>query len=281
MEIIDAHMHFSNVKLFKDCADTKSLNEYNFQGLQKELKENNIVSCIAMGVTESVDGRFPDIQSANPMEVDMEPKPSKLHECLGINPFRLNGNPEILETIEEKIASKKVVGFKLYPGYYSVTVDDDVYQSIYELAEKYSMPIVIHMGDTFCPYGHIKYSQPMTLSELVLQRRNINFVVAHFGNPWVLDTAMLVANNPNVYTDLSGIFIGSKKDIFAKKNGHVFNNIKTGIAYCENYDKLLFGSDWPLVQLGPYIKFIKDIIPARYHRAVFFENALKVFKGLT
>ncbi|WP_353892602.1 amidohydrolase family protein [Proteinivorax hydrogeniformans] len=280
MEIIDSHMHYSNIHLFKNCAQNKSKVLYNYEGLISEFVENNIVGCVAMGVSETSIGSFPDTLAPNPMIADLANRPDFLYTCLGINPFGLRNNPDAIMKIEEKILDNKVVGFKLYPGYYPVTVDDDVYQPVYDLAEKYKMPIVIHMGDTFCPYGHIKYSQPLTLSEVVLHRRNVNFIVAHFGNPWVLDTAMLVANNPNVYTDLSGIFIGDKEDVLEDKNKPVYNNIKTGIAYCENYEKLLFGSDWPLVKLKPYIDFVKKIIPKENHQQVFHDNALKLFPAL-
>lgn len=57
-------------------------------------------------------------------------------------------------------------------------------------------------------------------------------------------------------------------------------HIKRALIYADNYFKVLFGSDWPLVQLGPYIEFIKEIIPTEFHEHAFYKNALHVFSKL-
>jgi len=46
------------------------------------------------------------------------------------------------------------------------------------------------------------------------------------------------------------------------------------------YDKLMYGSDWPLVNMGTYIELIKRIIPQEHHEAVFFKNAKRIFKKI-
>ena len=48
----------------------------------------------------------------------------------------------------------------------------------------------------------------------------------------------------------------------------------------EEYEKLLFGTDWPLVPIEPYVKFVKALVPEEYHEDVFFKNALKVYPRL-
>lgn len=48
--------------------------------------------------------------------------------------------------------------------------------------------------------------------------------------------------------------------------------------YIENYDKVLYGSDWPLVNITKYIQSIKSIIPPEYWNKVFYENAKRLFK---
>jgi uncharacterized protein len=58
------------------------------------------------------------------------------------------------------------------------------------------------------------------------------------------------------------------------------NIYKTCFIFANRYDKLLYGSDWPLAPMNVYIDFIKKIVPEEHHRKIFYENALNVFKKI-
>ncbi|KUO48935.1 MAG: hypothetical protein APF76_09830 [Desulfitibacter sp. BRH_c19] len=282
MEIIDCHIHFSAIQLFAKTAQEVSNVKYSRVGLEDELEQCNIIRCIGMGVTETTPGKFPDADSPNPMNLDLETPPSQLHSCLGINPVKIkyDNDEKELKNIDLSIKDKnsKVIGLKVYPGYYPYDLTDSNYQQIYQLAKKHKLPVVIHCGDTFCEKGHLGYSHPIEVNKIAMQHRDVKFVIAHFGNPWVVDAAMVISNNPNVYADLSGLTIGSKKEISkARASLLLTNHIKTGLAYVGDYSKFMFGSDWPLVQLKPYISYVKKLMPAKFHRKVFYENAIRVF----
>lgn len=284
MKIIDAHLHFSKIESFSRTAKELSLVSYTPEGLYKEFAENEISAGIAMGVTEEALGGFPDASSRNPMGLDLEEnKPSVLFECTGINPVRLDSaeRQSELDRLEKHLAKSGVVGIKIYAGYYPYYVYDRVYEPVYELAVKYNLPVVIHCGDTFSDRGRLKYSHPLTVDEVAVQYRDINFILSHLGDPWVMDTAELALKNPNVYADLSGLIVGDANKIksYADKQLLV-DNFRRALLYTDNYGKFLFGSDWPLVPIGPYIDFIKGLVPEEYHEAVFYNNALQVFKKL-
>ena len=40
----------------------------------------------------------------------------------------------------------------------------------------------------------------------------------------------------------------------------------------------MFGSDWPLVSMKPYVEAYKRAIPKEHWKAVFYDNAARVFK---
>jgi len=40
----------------------------------------------------------------------------------------------------------------------------------------------------------------------------------------------------------------------------------------------MFGTDWPLVSIKPYVEAHKRAIPKEHWRAVFHDNAVRVFK---
>jgi len=56
------------------------------------------------------------------------------------------------------------------------------------------------------------------------------------------------------------------------------NHIKRGLVYADSYKKIIFGTDWPLVKIKPYVEFVKVLIPKEYHEDVFYNNAFKLFK---
>ncbi|GAA0376826.1 amidohydrolase family protein [Bacillus horti] len=275
MKIIDAHMHFSNIEEFKRTAKELSFVDYSYQGIIDEYKDNGVVLGIGMGVTEKEKGGFPDANAENPMGMDLASElPANIVYCAGVNPYHLDQSA--LERLEIEIQKPYVVGMKIYLGYYPFYAYDDVYQPVYELAKKYGLPVVFHTGDTYSERGLLKYSHPLTLDEVAVQHREVNFMMAHFGDPWMLDGAEVVYKNRNMYADLSGLIVGDKKDVL-KMNDERFQHMRHALAYCNRYERLLFGTDWPLVQVGPYIDFIKEMIPEEYHEQVFFKTALKLF----
>lgn len=282
MKIIDAHIHFSNIQSFKDTANNISFVDYTKKGLIEELKNSNVVCCVSMGVTETKQNEFPDYNADNPMINNLDSLPENLYTCLGINPSILEKNNSEIEKIENYILNQNnIVGLKIYAGYYPYYVYDKVYEPIYSIAEKYSLPIVIHTGDTYSQRGYLKYSHPLTVDELAVNYSSINFIIAHLGDPWVMDTAEIILKNSNVYADLSGFLVGNSNYIKSYgKNKLFINHFKKPIYYADSYSSLIFGSDWPLVPIKPYIKFIKNLIPQKHHYKVFYENALKVFKRI-
>ena len=280
MKVIDAHLHFSNIKRFVNTARTISCVDYSSEGLKKEFAKANVSVGVAMGVVEMHDKAFPDAHSENPMGINLEENiPAQLKYCIGINPFSIKKRD--IARLENELKKSSVVGIKLYPGYYPFNILDSVYTSVYELAEEYQMPVVIHMGDTFSYRGYLEFAHPLTVNQLAANFKDVNFVIAHFGNPWVIDTAVVLSNNTNVFTDLSGLIVGDKSKINGLSRNQLFiDNIRRGLVYEEFYNKVMFGSDWPLVPIKNYIEFIKLLIPERYYEDVFWKTAQRVFKKL-
>ncbi len=268
MKIIDAHIHFSNIQSFKDVSE-KSKVDYTLEGFKNEFK--NVIA-IGMGLTEVSQYGFPDQGSRNPMGLDLDVNPSNLYTCLGFNP-ELPFNEEEFE----KAITKNVVGLKVYAGYYHYHVWDEVYHPVYKLAEKYHLPVVIHSGDTFSDRGLLKFAHPLEVDELAVKFRGVNFVIAHFGDPWIMDAAEVASKNKNVFVDLSGLIVGSKNEIDHFRVEEFTTHIKRGLVYLDNYKKVMFGSDWPLVDFWEYKKFIEELIPTEHREDVFYNNANELF----
>jgi predicted TIM-barrel fold metal-dependent hydrolase len=96
-----------------------------------------------------------------------------------------------------------------------------------------------------------------------------------------MDTAVVISKNENVFADLSGLIVGDEQKIWKNRtNRLVLDHFKQALDYAERYDKFLFGSDWPLAPVMPYIEFVRDLIPEEYQDNVFYHNALRAFPKL-
>ncbi|UTR10707.1 amidohydrolase family protein [Evansella sp. LMS18] len=278
MKIIDAHIHLSHINSFHDTAKNISRLDYSVRGLQREMKENNIVLGIGMGLREIEGGEgFPDSLPPTPMGLDLLKEPlEEVVYCAGVNPYRL-GRQE-LHNLEKELLKPDVVGIKIYLGYYPFYAYDKVYEPVYELARDYRVPVVFHTGDTYSERGLLKYAHPLTLDEVAVRHREVTFVMAHFGDPWMLDAAEVVYKNRNMFADLSGLIVGDHKEVKRiMGTEHFFDHFKHALAFCDHYEKFMFGTDWPLVRTEPYIDFIRKHLPERTWEDVFFHTAVRVF----
>jgi len=81
-----------------------------------------------------------------------------------------------------------------------------------------------------------------------------------------------------VWADLSGLLDGVEElnAYFAEQAGYV-GQLRTWMAYVRDDSRFLFGTDWPAVNIGNYIDFIRRVVPERSWERVFFQNANQVY----
>ena len=279
MKIIDAHVHYSKIASFKECARHTSMVDYSEQGYLYETAEYEVVKSVCMGLSETSHGGFPDKDAQMPMIADLaESMPQGMSLCLGINPHTLTDN-SLAKTEDFLKDCERVVGMKIYAGYYHVDITDPVYDPVYKLAEMHDKTIVIHTGETYSERGLLKYSHPLRVDDLAVAYPDIRIVACHMGAPWVFDACEIAAKNPNVYIDISGILVGNAEFIAEQAaTPLLIDRYRQALVFLNNYDKVIYGTDWPLVPMGAYIDFCKKLIPTEHHEKVFFENAVKVYK---
>lgn len=282
MKIIDAHLHFFpfSAQFTKSALNAGHL--ATIEHLAETFKKNDVVLGIGMGTV----GKENNSEISYPLllAIDQKTRPEFLVHCLGIDTSAITKEnlKASLAAFEEKLQWKESVGLKVYAGYQHFFVNDPVYHPFYELAEQYDVPVVIHTGDTANAQGKLKYSHPLTVDEVAVNFPRVNFVMAHYGNPWIVDATEVAKKNPNVYVDLSGLAEGKFAVEWFYQNYQGYMDVmKTWMTYLARYDKLLYGSDWPLVHMDTYIELISRLIPAAHHEAVFFENAKRVFKKIS
>ena len=280
MRIIDAHLHFSSIRSFQETAATISRVDYTSAGLAADFDRCGIVAGIAMGLSETHPGGFPDEDATTPMLLDLERDwPASVFCCPGINPIDLRRRGQhAVDALDEALRNPRVVGIKLYAGYYPFTISDEVYDPVYRLAEEHGLPVVVHGGVTYSERGLLKYSHPLSFDEAIVKHRSLNFVICHMGEPWGMDTAALMSKSPNVMADLSGLLVTDAETI-TRKSAQIEERIRLRqpLLFEERPDRWLFGSDWPLAPMDAYMAFIRQLVPETWHEDVFYRNALRIF----
>lgn len=266
MKIIDAHLHFvpENEHF---CALAKTAGHENTNAHLQAVYEKYGITCgIVMG-NRSVD-------------VSRHVYPGNLRYCVGIDREYLSGHDvkSSLDKVEENLKRESCVGIKLYPGYNRAYVTDPEYEPLYELAKAYKKPVAVHMGQTAGSRAYLKYSHPLTMDEAAVRHPDVQFVMCHFGNPWLMDAAAVVEKNENVAADLSGLLVGKVDfpSLLEKQRGY-FEALKTWISYCDDYGKFMFGTDWPLPNYGDYIEMVRWLIPESGWEQVFYKTAEKIY----
>jgi uncharacterized protein len=181
--------------------------------------------------------------------------------------------------LERQLETRSVRCMKVYLGYVHAFASDPRYEPVYRLAEKFDVPVVFHTGDTNSRRAKLKYADPLTIDEVAVDHPDVRFVIAHCGNPWIESAAEVAYKNPNVFLECSAMVVGDSARLSRLDLDQlVVKPIAWIFTYVEDPTKLMFGSDWPLVDVASYVAAYKRAIPPEHWRGVFYDNAARVFK---
>jgi len=269
-KIIDAHLHlFPTDEDWAEQSAQRVGHHNSIEHLRKVYGELNMVHGVVMG-NRSLDVGYHDYPA------------DLFHYCVGLDRSLLGNGAEpvadLPDRVEEHLKRENCCGIKLYPGYNKIWLSDPMYEPIYELAARYDKPVAVHMGLTAHPRAHLKYCHPFVLDETAADHPKTRFVMCHFGNPFLDSAAAVVEKNPNVCADLSGILDGRVDlDAYFKEYAGYAGLLETWMKAIGCWDKLMYGTDWPIVNLGEYIEFIKRLVPEQHWEKVFFHNANRIY----
>ena len=271
MKIIDAHLHlFPTDESWAEETARKVGHHNDWDHLRQVYGELGMVHGVVMG-NQSLD---PDYHARYPGDL--------FHYCVGLDSTLLGrGNrviPDLAERVEENLKRESCCGVKLYPGYNRIWLSDPLYEPVYELAARYDKPVAVHMGLTSTPRAHLKYCHPMALDEAAADHKRTRFVMCHFGNPFLEAAAAVFEKNPNVSVDLSGLLEGRVDlDRYFREQAGYAGLLTTWLTAVGRLDSVMYGTDWPIVNLEEYIRFVQRLVPEEHWEQVFFQNANRIY----
>lgn len=183
-----------------------------------------------------------------------------------------------IEKLTEYLRSKKIVGIKFYLGYEEFYADNPMFSSLYSFCEKNGYPVVYHTG--VLEVGHkglLKYSHPLTIDNVAANFPNLKIVIAHMGNPWILDCAAVMLKNKNVYMDISGFF-DEYKPISKDQIDYFIKRLREFRQFVGEFKKCLFGTDWPLYNQKEYLNAVLKLpLNKEELNLVLWKNTQKIF----
>jgi uncharacterized protein len=142
-----------------------------------------------------------------------------------------------------------VRGFKFHPSLQGFYPNDRLAYPLYQAIEALGVPALFHTGQTGIGarvHGgggvRLKYSNPLHIDDLAVDFPDLRIVMAHPSFPWQDEALAVAAHKPNVYIDLSG---WSPKYFPPQLIQYANTLLK---------DKVLFGSDFPLLTPDRWLK---------------------------
>jgi uncharacterized protein len=164
-----------------------------------------------------------------------------------------------------------VRGFKFHPTCQGFFPNDRMAYRLYEVIAEHKLPAIFHTGHSGIGTGmrgggglRLKYSQPIHLDDVAADFPDMTIIAAHPSWPWTDETLSICLHKPNVYIDLSG---WSPKyfppQIVLYANGQL-------------KQKMLFGSDFPLLSPERWIKEFKEAaFKPEIHELILKQNAIR------
>jgi len=275
MEIIDFHVHpptkeFVNalgkyyettLNYFRSKSKILAINE-----IIEDLKKQGITKAVLLPLFSALTG-----YSSIPNEHIKEIMKADEELFIGFAGFSLQNPIEDLKYAIEVLGLK---GIKIHPQLLGITPDNEILNKVYEYASRKELPIVLHTGITGIGAGNrggggiiLDLGRPIYVDKVASKFDNVDFIMAHFGWPWYEEALAVAYHKANVYIDISG---WSPKYI---------PNIVFRYADSLIQDKVLFGSDYPMLNPSRIIEELKQInLKETTIKKIFYENARRLLK---
>lgn len=146
----------------------------------------------------------------------VELAPDRFIGFAGMDPNR----DDAVNQLEYAFEVLKLNGLKLNLSRIKMYPMDERLIPLYDICLKYNKPIIFHSGVSLEHDSEIRFSKPLEFEPLAHRYPSLRICLAHFGWPWVQDTAMLMLKFHNVYTDTSLLYFDSAREFYKRVFTH-------------------------------------------------------------
>lgn len=171
--------------------------------------------------------------------------PQKYVPWMSLDPNEKN----MMDEFERCLHDLKMRGIKLLPMYANFDPRDERLHPLYEAAVKHNLPVLLHMGTTFCRWAPLRYTKPALLEEVAEKFPDLKMILAHVGHPWEGEAIVLIRKQDNIWADISAIHY---------RPWQFFNSMMLAQEYGVQH-KLFFGTDYPFTTAEATMKALRSM----------------------
>ena len=174
----------------------------------------------------------------------------------------LHPDSETLRQDVEELTALGLRGIKIHPDFQRFEADSPKAFRLYELAEEYGLPVLIHTGD-----HRYDYSNPERMAQVLKAFPSLRIVGAHFGGWSVWDRAeALLPAFPNLMVDTSSSFHWMSPERALR------------IIRAFGADRVMFGTDYPMWPQKPEINFLNTLpLTEEEKEKILWKNAAALY----
>lgn len=194
--------------------------------------------------------------------------------------------PEQLNNIKNKMSQYpncRVVGLKIFLAYQMGRADDERMYPIYDFAKEHGLSVTFHTG---YPSYHLPYENDMEgskvkyVSNVARQYPEVNFIVAHMGDPYYDESIQAMHGLSNMFTDFCGAFEPGT-EVAADEEGTIEKFAHAIHQYPDTYKQIIYGTDYcpPILlwEIDKYDYTIQKIFPEEQFEDIYWNNPLRAF----
>jgi predicted TIM-barrel fold metal-dependent hydrolase len=195
--------------------------------------------------------------------------PDRFSGLAGVDPFR---GMQGLRDLEHAVRELGFVGAHLYPHWFGLAPDHAKYYPYYAKCCELGIPIMMQIGHNLIYSRNRRLpsvGRPITLDQVAIDFPELRLIGIHVGIPWTDEAISMAWKHEHVY--LAG-------DAYAPKHWP-----DAFVHYANTYGrhKVLFGTDWPVIDCERAVQEIDDLgLRPESHARLMRDNALDVFDKL-
>lgn len=207
-------------------------------------------------------------------DIYFEKPVARIAEVVAEHPDRFKGVVGInvtnivpwLAHMEAAVREHGFVGAHLYPHWFGKPPDHRIYYPFYAKCAELGVPLQIQVGHSaqqFLP----TVARPVLLDRVAIDFPELTIVAIHIGYPWVEEMISVAWKHPNVYIGCDAHSPKYWEPTFVR-----FINSR-------GQDKVLFGTDWPVVDFERAIAEIHEHdFKEHVLKKLLWENAVRVYR---
>jgi predicted TIM-barrel fold metal-dependent hydrolase len=276
VKAIDVHVHVPRQPDLPPTRLSEATRRYfragpppDVETMAAQYKGWDILGVIFSVDTETVSGERAD--SNDYVASIVQKHPGQFIGFASVDPWK--GKMAIAE-LERAVKVLGLRGLKLHPNTQAFFPNDTRFYPLYDAARGLGVPVLFHSGHAGAGAGlpggggiKLKYSNPIFIDDVAADFPDLTIIMAHPGWPWQEEQIAVAIHKANVFVDLSGWAPRYFPESLVRE-------ISTRLQ-----DKVLFGSDYPLITPERWLREFEALpIKDEVRPKVLLENAKRVLK---